>query len=76
MEYPYIPISQRQPLVWPNGARVALILTFNLETWDLTKDTDKACYAGGPTILIDVLSGRVPDFPNFTWREQGQRVGI
>jgi allantoinase len=76
MEYPYIPISQRQPLVWPNGARVALILTFNLETWDMTKDTDKPYYAGGPPILPDVLPGRVPDFPNYTWREYGQRVGI
>ena len=76
MEYPYIPIFERQPLRWPNGARVALIITFNLETWDLTKDTDKAYYAGGPPILPDVLPGRVPDFPNYTWREYGQRVGI
>ena len=76
MDYPYIPISQRQPLRWPNGARVALILTFNLETWDLTKDTTKAYYAGGPPILPDVLPGNTPDFPNFTWREYGQRVGI
>lgn len=76
MDYPYIPISERQPLKWPNGARVALIITFNLETWDLTKDTDKAYYAGGPPILPDVLPGRVPDFPNYTWREYGQRVGI
>lgn len=76
MEYPYIPISQRQSLHWPNGARVALIITFNLETWDLTKDTDKPYYAGGPPILPDVLPGRVPDFPNYSWREYGQRVGI
>jgi peptidoglycan/xylan/chitin deacetylase (PgdA/CDA1 family) len=76
MDYPYIPISERQPLRWPNGARVALILTFNLETWDLTKDTDRPYYAGGPPILPDVLPGRVPDFPNYSWREYGQRVGI
>jgi peptidoglycan/xylan/chitin deacetylase (PgdA/CDA1 family) len=76
MDYPYVPISQRQPLRWPNGARVALILTFNLETWDLTKPTTKPYYAGGPPILPDVLPGDTPDFPNFTWREYGQRVGI
>jgi allantoinase len=76
MDYPYIPMSERQPLRWPNGARVALILTFNLETWDLTKDTEKAYYAGGPPILPDVLPGNTPDFPNFTWREYGQRVGL
>lgn len=76
MEYDYIPLPHRKPLIWPNGARVALILTFNLETWDLTKDTDKPYYAGGPAILPDVLPGNTPDFPNFTWREYGQRVGL
>lgn len=76
MEYDYIPLPQRQPLKWPGGAQVALILTFNLETWDLTKDTDKPYYAGGPAILPDTLPGNTPDFPNFTWREYGQRVGI
>ena len=76
MHYPYIPLPERNPLRWPDGNRVALILTFNLETWDLTKDTDKAYYAGGPPILPDVLPGHTPDFPNYTWREYGQRVGI
>lgn len=76
MDYPYVPIAARPPLAWPGGARVALILTFNLETWDLVKDTDRAYYAGGPPILPDVLPGRVPDFPNYSWREYGQRVGI
>lgn len=76
MEYDYVPLPQRQPLKWPHGAQVALILTFNLETWDLVKPTDKPYYAGGPAVLPDVLPGDVPDFPNYTWREYGQRVGI
>lgn len=76
MEYDYVPLPQRGRLNWPNDARVALILTFNLETWDLTKPTDKPYYAGGPAILPDVLPGDTPDFPNYTWREYGQRVGI
>ncbi|HUD28221.1 MAG TPA: polysaccharide deacetylase [Novosphingobium sp.] len=76
MEYDYVPLPQRKPLKWPNGARVALMLTFNLETWDLTKDTDKPYYAGGPAILPDILPGNVADFPNYSWREYGQRVGI
>ena len=76
MEYDYVPMPERQPLKWPNGAKVALILTFNLETWDLTKDTDKPYYAGGPSILPDILPGNTPDFPNYSWREYGQRVGI
>ena len=76
MQYDFVPLSRRRPLRWPNGARLALILTFNLEYWDLTKDTDGPYYAGGPAILPDALPGNVPDYPNYTWREYGQRVGI
>lgn len=76
MEFDYVPISERGKLEWPDGARVALILTFNLETWDLTKDTSEPYYAGGPPILPATLPGHTPDFPNHTWREYGQRVGI
>jgi allantoinase len=76
MEYDYVPLIARNPLKFPNGARVALILTINLETWDLTKDTDRPYYAGGPSILPDILPGNTPDFPNFAWREYGQRIGI
>lgn len=76
MDYPYVPICDRGPLVFPGGKRVALILTFNLETWDLVKDTDQPYYAGGPSILPNTLPGNIPDYPNYTWREYGQRVGI
>ncbi len=76
MRYPFSAITNRGPLKWPDDKKVALILTLNLEHWDMTKDTDEAYYAGGPPILPDVLPGRIPDFPNFTWREYGQRVGI
>jgi peptidoglycan/xylan/chitin deacetylase (PgdA/CDA1 family) len=75
MHYDYVPISERGPLKWPGGKRIALIVTLNLETWDLVKDTDKPYYAGGPPILPDVLPGNTPDFPNYMWREYGQRVG-
>lgn len=75
MHYDYVPINKRGPLRWPENKRVALIITVNLETWDLIKDTDKPYYAGGPAILPDVLPGDTPDFPNYTWREYGQRVG-
>ena len=76
MKYPYVPISKRGKLVWPNGKRLALLITVNLETWDLIKDTEKSYYAGGPSILPDLLPGNIPDFPNYMWREYGQRVGI
>ncbi|MDB3991106.1 polysaccharide deacetylase [Gammaproteobacteria bacterium] len=55
---------------------MAIIITINMETWDLIKDTDEAYYAGGPSILPDLLPGNVPDFPNYMWREYGQRVGV
>lgn len=76
MHYDYVPLPERQPLRWPGDKRVALFLTINLETWDLIKDTDKPYYAGGPAILPDTLPGNVPDFPNYSWREYGQRVGV
>ena len=76
LEYDYVPMPKRGRLEWPGGARVALIMTFNLETWDLIKDTDEPYYAGGPPNLPAVLPGNKPDYPNYTWREYGQRVGI
>ncbi|PZC40320.1 MAG: Peptidoglycan/xylan/chitin deacetylase, PgdA/CDA1 family [Chloroflexi bacterium] len=76
MSYIYSPISERQPLVLPNNNSLALIITFNLEHWDMTKDSDEPYYAGGPPVIPDSLPGRVLDVPNYSWREYGQRVGI
>lgn len=76
MKYPYSAIPDRGILKWPNDKRLAIIITINLETWDLIKDTTKPYYAGGPSILPDLLPGNVPDFPNYMWREYGQRVGV
>jgi peptidoglycan/xylan/chitin deacetylase (PgdA/CDA1 family) len=76
MHYPFVPMPHRGRLAWPNGARLALIVTINLEFWDLVKDTSAPYYAGGPPILPDLLPGNVADFPNFSWREYGQRVGV
>ncbi len=76
MKYDYVPMPERKPLKWPGGARVALIMTINLEHWDRTKDTTEPYYAGGPPALPDLLPGNVIDWPNFSWREYGQRSGI
>ena len=76
MRYPFSAITQRGSFQWPNNAKVALIISLNLEHWDMVKDTDQPYYAGGPAILPNTLPGNVPDFPNYTWREYGQRVGI
>lgn len=76
MHYDYVPLPKRQPLKWPNGARLALIVTINLEYWDLLKEGDKPYYAGGPPVIPDPMPANVPDFPNFSWREYGHRVGV
>ncbi len=76
MQYDFVPMPDRKPLKFPNGARLALMLSFNLEYWDLIKDTEEPYYPGGPSILPDPLPGNVADLPNYTWREYGQRVGI
>jgi peptidoglycan/xylan/chitin deacetylase (PgdA/CDA1 family) len=76
MHYAWSAIIHRQPLRWPHGKRLALIVTMNCEYWDLTKDTDEPYYAGGPPMMPDPVPGRIADFPNFTWREYGQRVGV
>jgi peptidoglycan/xylan/chitin deacetylase (PgdA/CDA1 family) len=76
MEYDFVPLPHRKPLKWPNGARVALMITTNLEYWDPMRDSEKPFYPGGPSIITDVLPGNVYDNPNWTWREYGQRVGV
>jgi allantoinase len=76
MRYPYSAISDRGPITLPDDAKVCLIVTLNLEHWDMVKESTEPYYAGGPAILPDSLPGNIPDFPNFMWREYGQRVGI
>ena len=76
MKYAFVPFPQRKPLRWPNGKRLAVMITTNLEYWDPTKDTPKPFYPGGPGIVGGDLPGNVYDNPNWTWREYGQRVGV
>jgi allantoinase len=76
MPYPWSPLPARGPLRFPDGKRLAVIITMNCEYWDLLKDSTEPYYAGGPPMLPDPLPGNVADFPNFTWREYGQRVGV
>lgn len=76
MEYDFVPLPARPPLRWPDGKRLALMLTINFEHWDRTKDTDRPYYPGGPGIVGGDPPGNVYDNPNYTWREYGQRVGV
>lgn len=76
MEYDFVPMPDRKPLVWPDNKRLAIILTINMEYWDPVQESDKPYYPGGPGIVGGNLPGNVYDNPNFTWREYGQRVGV
>lgn len=76
MQYDFVPMPQRKPLRWPNGKRLALMITINMEHWDAVKDSTKPYYPGGPGIVGGDLPGNVYDNPNYTWREYGQRVGV
>jgi peptidoglycan/xylan/chitin deacetylase (PgdA/CDA1 family) len=74
--YDFVPIAERKPLKWPNGKRLALMITINLEYWELTQDHDGPYFGGGPSINERILPARIPDFNNHSWREYGHRVGI
>ena len=74
--YNFVPINDRKPLEWPNGKRLALMITINLEYWELTQDHDGPYFGGGPSINERILAARIPDFNNHSWREYGHRVGV
>jgi peptidoglycan/xylan/chitin deacetylase (PgdA/CDA1 family) len=75
--YDYIPLPDRRPLRFPNGARLALILTINLEYWEKFRPGQKEpLFTGGPMTIPHALPGDVWDTANWTWREYGQRVGV
>jgi len=76
MRYKFVPPPKREPLVWPNGKRLVVQVTLNLEYWDMLKEGDEPYYAGGPPALPDPMPGNVLDVPNYSWREYGQRSGI
>lgn len=73
IEYPFEPIATRRRMVWPRGAHVAVIVTVALECWDLHPAPGSY---GGPQVLPIPIPPGIPDFPNYTWREYGHRVGI
>lgn len=76
MRYDYIPLPKRKPLRWPNGKRLAMLMTTNLEYWEPTINSDQPAYPGGPGVVINTMAGKFYDNPNWTWREYGQRVGV
>jgi allantoinase len=61
--FPYRPITQAPPLVWPGGARLALVVVPNIEFFPL----DGRIPGAGPS---------VPDTSAWGRRDYGNRVGV
>jgi len=65
--FQYSPIARRPKLDLPNGARVAVWITPNVEHF----------HYGKPAIsLTPMTAGLKPDVLNYAWRDYGARVGI
>jgi len=67
---PYVPATERPRLRLPGGARVALHVIVNVETWLLEERL--------PRQVLTAPGGvqPLPDVPNYAWYEYGMRVGI
>ena len=63
--FDYSPITGRPDYVWPNGARLAVYIGFNLEHF---------AFGQGLGACIGPASPQ-PDVLNYSWREYGNRVG-
>jgi peptidoglycan/xylan/chitin deacetylase (PgdA/CDA1 family) len=65
--FDYSPINRRPRLEWPNGARIAFYVGYNIEYWHVDK----------PAVSISPHSAvYTPDPLNFGWRDYGLRVGV
>lgn len=65
--YDYSPIVEREPLVFPDNARIAVMPFVNVEHFPENLPG---------TALTGVTKGFVPDVMNYGWRDYGNRVGI
>jgi len=67
---PFSPIEGRPPLKLPDGARLVVWPVLALEDWDLSRPMAR--------MVISPPQGQplVPDLPNWTWHEYGNRVGF
>jgi allantoinase len=62
----YSAITRRAPLQWPNGARLAVYIGFNLEHFAFGEGLGARIAPAAPE----------PDVLNHAWREYGNRVGV
>lgn len=65
--FDYSPITERAPIRWPNGARVAVYIGLNIEHF-LLDHPSTSIWAGTAELKPDAL--------NYGWRDYGARVGI
>jgi peptidoglycan/xylan/chitin deacetylase (PgdA/CDA1 family) len=63
----YSPITERPPLFWPGGAKVAVYIGLNIEQF-LPDEPSTSIWPGTTELRPDPL--------NFGWRDYGARVGI
>ena len=67
---PYSAIVDRPPLRLPGGARLVVWTLVAVEDWDIDRPLPR-------TVLSPPAGqGAVPDVPNWTWHEYGNRVGF
>lgn len=64
---PFVPITERPKLMWPNGAKLAVWVVPNIEYF--TEDS-----MVGATLTTP--ASEPPDIANYSWRDYGLRVGI
>lgn len=65
--FEYSPITERQAIEWPGGARVAVYVGLNVEHFLLDRPS---------TSIWPGTADLVPDALNYGWRDYGVRVGI
>ncbi len=65
--YGYSPITEREPIEWPGGARVAVYVGLNVEHF---------LFGRPSTSIWPGTADLVPDPLNHGWRDYGARVGI
>ncbi len=63
----YVPLPAREPIRWPNGARVAFYVGLNIEHYHVDAPA---------TSIFPGTAALKPDPLNYGWRDYGPRVGI
>ncbi len=65
--FDYSPITEREPIRWPGGARVAFYVGLNVEHFHIDSPS---------TSIWEGTASLVPDPLNYGWRDYGPRVAI